>query len=257
MCKEFQLDFPDEHKDAGLDSIRNLVQVCSNTLSGHDLSSYNKITPEFIAPIVEALDRVHHQDAGLVEPWHWVTGKQVSTKAMPTISASEKRRWNVLQDRPPALYYYDIVEDPLFSIGVFVIPPGSSIPLHDHPQMAVISKVLYGSMRVTSYDWTTKQGEAKMYDTNTLQATGDIKSLFPNQMGNIHQFSNDQNDVQAMLATNNQHQLGCAIIDVILPPYHDHARPCTYYKPVKELGDGNYLLKTVRQPDDFVVQNIL
>ena len=57
----------------------------------------------------------------------------------------------------PSLYrhitYMHIHEEPSFSIGVFILPPRCEIPLHDHPGMSVLSRVLSGSLEIFSCDW--------------------------------------------------------------------------------------------------------
>tara|TARA_B110001452_G_scaffold96024_1_gene79384 strand:- start:672 stop:1244 length:573 start_codon:yes stop_codon:yes gene_type:complete len=52
----------------------------------------------------------------------------------------------------PPVGYHHVYKDEALSMGIFVIPAGAGIPLHDHPGMTVLSKLLFGSMRVTSYD---------------------------------------------------------------------------------------------------------
>merc|ERR1739848_849841 len=53
--------------------------------------------------------------------------------------------------RPPITYYH-IYDSPDFTVGIFCIPENCDIPIHDHPDMTVYSKVLYGKVHVEAYD---------------------------------------------------------------------------------------------------------
>ena len=48
---------------------------------------------------------------------------------------------------------------------IFFIPEGGVIPLHNHPDMTVFSKLLLGLMHIKSYDWVDPEAS----DDNMLQ----------------------------------------------------------------------------------------
>lgn len=58
-----------------------------------------------------------------------------------------------------------------YSAGVFVFPPGAEIPLHDHPGMVVLSRVLYGELRVLSYNVVSSAPEEEANDASRLETT--------------------------------------------------------------------------------------
>jgi len=47
--------------------------------------------------------------------------------------------------------YIEVFEDENVSIGVFVLRDGAKIPLHDHPYMYGVLKVIYGKVKIQSY----------------------------------------------------------------------------------------------------------
>jgi cysteamine dioxygenase len=136
------------------------------------------------------------------------------------------------QEDHPVIYIH-IYACAKFSIGIFCLPACGMIPLHNHPGMTVLSKLLFGSMHVKSYDWvdgTSGAGNgvrlAKVENNVDITAPCESSVLYPEAGGNIHSF-------KAITP--------CAFLDVQGPPYSDdEGRHCTYYRhyPFTRFSDG-------------------
>jgi len=137
----------------------------------------------------------------------------------------------------------DSCDEMHFTIDVFLFAPGSCIPLHDHPNMCVISQVVYGSVDVTSFDFDFDSREnlvGHLVDKGRFFAPT-TRILFSNSGGNLHCFSTET---------------GCIIIDVMSPPYNEQeGRECTYYNA--NSGDGlRFQLLPIEIPEDFEILDL-
>ena len=136
--------------------------------------------------------------------------------------------------RPGACTYLGIVEHADYAIAAFVLAPHATIPLHDHPGMTVLSGVISGSLRVTSFD-VGADGKARRSSSIMTSADGPA-ALFPCQ-DNVHEFQAGAD--------------GACVLDVIVPPYdEDSGRACHYFEAAA-IGDGVFRLREIPEPADF------
>lgn len=127
-----------------------------------------------------------------------------------------------------------------FDIAIFMIPKGQRLPVHDHPNMSVISKVVEGALRVRSFSPISSTEEeartVRQEEFCTKQSKDEAWLLSPT-VGNFHEFTAES---------------ACVIFDVLLPPYEYPHRPCNYYEVLDYRRDEHSAARDDSLHDDDI-----
>eukprot|EP00249_Psilotum_nudum_P010505 c22578_g1_i1 orf=1113-1880(+) len=237
-------------------AIQKLYESCKATFCRREGS----LSSLAIQPVRSQLDCIEPCDVGLDENFFAQLDQGFGCFGTRN---SRKSWYSPVARWCPPISYLHIYECDEFSMGIFCLPTSAIIPLHNHPGMTVLSKLLYGSMHVKAYDWVDTFVEvdqlqprlAKLEVDRVMSAPSETTVLYPTSGGNIHQFT-------AVTS--------CAVLDVLAPPYSTlDGRDCTYYRDFPYLSrsdglfdnwnvdgseDGLAWLEEFQPPDDFVVK---
>ncbi|XP_034415279.1 2-aminoethanethiol (cysteamine) dioxygenase a [Cyclopterus lumpus] len=169
----------------------------------------------------------------------------------------------------PPVTYMHICETEAFSMGVFLLRTGASIPLHDHPGMNGMLKVLYGKVSLRCFD--------KLEDNLTTAphfepplAPFQTASLRRTVLRSVAEYSEESGPCLLTPLRDNLHQIEtvegpAAFLDILAPPYNpDDGRDCHYYQALQTVAEGGtdgksgeeqqgedaWLLE-IPQPEDF------
>ncbi|XP_006630446.1 2-aminoethanethiol (cysteamine) dioxygenase a [Lepisosteus oculatus] len=173
-----------------------------------------------------------------------------------------------LPHTPPVTYMH-ICETDAFSMGVFLLKNGSSIPLHDHPGMNGMLKVLYGKVRISCFDKLDKPADAACEAQFTAPQVPYRKdALRRSVLRSIGEYTEESGPCILTPQKDNLHQIDAvdgptAFLDILAPPYDpDDGRDCHYYKLLQPVSDNSgkksesqeqqevWLLE-IPQPPDF------
>jgi hypothetical protein len=125
--------------------------------------------------------------------------------------------------------YTNILEDTegWYSAGVFFIPKHYNLPLHDHTNMLVYSKTLYGDVEVETIEGKHSEKDLlEIEKVNIIKLKCNETSVLTPNRNNIHKVTAMQNS---------------AFFDILIPNYTT-ANECCYYDIVTH-GSKKYIKK--------------
>ncbi|PKA54900.1 cysteamine dioxygenase [Apostasia shenzhenica] len=222
-------------------SVQALYELCKKNFTNSGVSA----SSNSIRKLCSLMDIISPQEVGL-EDFPEDDRGHGFFESNTFKSSSRTSRW------AQPITYLHIYECDTFMMGIFCLPTSSVIPLHDHPGMTVLSKILYGSMHVKAYDFvepslTMRSGHsyetplrlAKTQTDMVLTAPCPTRVLYPKCGGNLHCFT-------AVTSV--------AVLDILAPPYSEVAgRHCTYYHDYPYSSFSSYVedLRTDERGDDY------
>lgn len=141
--------------------------------------------------------------------------------------------------------YVQIYDDDAVSVGVFIVAENMKLPLHDHPHMHGLIKVIYGTLKISSYTISEclddKQVDVECHTPINLHYIDPPCILEPNHQ-NLHEIES----VDGV----------AAFVDILAPPYDVlipelGKRKCTYFKRIRQTGVNKMLLESIESPSWF------
>jgi len=114
-------------------------------------------------------------------------------------------------DRNSVVRYLHIIEVPdQYTLGIFVFGPNERIPLHDHPEMCVLSRVLYGDLQRLSLD--LDRGGEEEQPVTTAAATSTTEMGNCNEPGNQIQ-KVEEGEVVVVIEENNKKEIVLRLLE--------------------------------------------
>ena len=169
-------------------------------------------------------------------------------KSSQSINPIDQLNFEKFRTSSAPVFYVKLYEDEIISVGIFIIKCHHRIPLHDHPHMFGLIKVLDGQGHLNAYNVLAEKNKNELlcsrFTSTSITSQSETAVLYPNQ-SNIHE----------IYAINNEH---CAFLDILSPPYSNE-NDCTCYIAVPLTGSSNnerdYILKRIFD-DEYYTESL-
>lgn len=156
-----------------------------------------------------------------------------------------------------------IFEDDQVSMGIFILKPNGKLPLHNHPQMHGLIKVIAGQVKIVSYSLNTEK--TKEVDQKSFQGeeSGSIKhkpkyGIVTAELSGVTIANSSSPTCTLEPDFKNLHEIQsmdgpAAFLDILAPPY-DYpiddfsSRHCSYYAKLSQVTPSIFRLQEIRSP---------
>lgn len=242
----------------GISFMRPLIE-----LAPADMSNIERIVKQAIYTFSKSQTRIQFQEnlSSLIQCMNRLTLSDVYVEKEFILNQDSHR------DKVNPIIYIPVYEDLHVLVSIFILKSNSVIPLHDHPLMHGILKVLSGSVHIQSYSHSSnyiKQRNENEACSPSEQYFVEDDVLYPERLivnKNSPTILSEQDNcgVLTPLLSNihevRSHNGPSAFIDVLAPPYNTSTiknigpRDCTYFEEVGNDNENAMLKRLYRHPD--------
>lgn len=151
----------------------------------------------------------------------------------PAVTSLARHLPRLLGPRPGPWWSENLLDEEGCHLALFLLPRGERLPLHDHPDMHVWTRVLHGRLAVRAFDWVERTPPRVRPAGELVVAPGSAPLRATPQLHNVHELRAEEPS---------------AILDLFAPYYDKEAgRPCHYWKLGTAHADGTRSLVLVRE----------
>ncbi|XP_047525757.1 2-aminoethanethiol dioxygenase [Pieris napi] len=182
-------------------------------------------------------------------------------------SYNDPGTWN--RPRKAPCTYVEVFQNSTVNMSIFILKPGFKMPLHDHPHMHGLLKVISGAVRVRSFsEYPLKQAISIVdFKARAIHEAARLAQGIHKRRRLFAEISQDhicKEDTETCILTptvSNYHEIEAlntpaAFFDILAPPYDTFVegigpRRCRYYYVVNEISSNVVELQETNIPECF------